>query len=114
MYGLKAPVKSDLQFPCTEAALGRVHNPLNVSSSGSDLQTGTADQYPIGDFSGKFGKLDGFNEVHAVFNDTNLPLYGSTSVIGRSFVLMRKFDNERYSSSDRYIGNSIIIIVHIV
>jgi len=88
-------VKSDLQFPCTEAALGRLHNPLNISRSGMDLQAGTADQYSIGDLSGKFGKLDGFPEVHAVFNDTNLPLYGSTSVIGRSFVLMRKFDNER-------------------
>lgn len=92
--GAKVPVKPDLQFPCTQATLGNVHNPLNATTT-PDIQTGTSDQYPIGDLSSKFGELAGFNDVHAVFNDTNLPLYGQTSIIGRSFVLNRADDNER-------------------
>ncbi len=81
-------MKVDLQFPCTEAALGSSHNPLNISV-GSDIQYGTSDQYPVGDLSSKFGQLAGFSVIHAVFNDTNMPLYGATSIIGRSFVLNR-------------------------
>ena len=91
-----APVKVDLQFPCTEAALGKQHNPLNASFT--NIPAGTSDLYSVGDLSSKFGPLTGFKEIHAVFNDTNLPLYGSTSVIGRSFVLNRAKDNERYYS----------------
>lgn len=88
-----APVKVDLQFPCTEAALGKQHNPLNASFTSNPA--GTSDLYSVGDLSSKFGPLTGFKEIHAVFNDTNLPLYGSTSVVGRSFVLNRAKDNER-------------------
>lgn len=91
----QAPVKVDLQFPCTEATVGSSHNPLNVSAS--DIQAGTSDQYPIGDLSSKFGQLAGFSVIHAVFNDTNMPLYGVTSIIGRSFVLNRARDNERWT-----------------
>jgi uncharacterized membrane protein len=71
------------------------HNPLNVSLV-SDVQAGTSDQYPVGDLSSKFGQLAGFSVIHSVFNDTNMPLYGATSIIGRSFVLNRARDNERY------------------
>ena len=71
------------------------HNPLNVSV-GSDVQAGTSDQYPVGDLSSKFGQLTGFSVIHSVFNDTNMPLYGATSIVGRSFVLNRAVDNERY------------------
>lgn len=69
------------------------HNPLNVSLG---AQSGTFDQYPVGDLSSKFGQLAGFKVIHTVFNDTNMPLYGPTSVVGRSFVLNRAADNERY------------------
>ena len=93
-FGKQAPVKADLLFPCTEKSLGLQYNPLNVS--GTDVKdSGTSDQYAMGDFSSKFGNLTGFKEVHTVFNDTNLPLYGATSVVGRSFVLNRARDNER-------------------
>lgn len=99
-YGIHtAPVKVDLQFPCTEATLGVQHNPLNataLTTSAAFHTAGTSDQYPVGDLSNKFGQLTGFKQVHAVFNDTNLPLYGPTSVVGRSFVFNRAADNERY------------------
>ncbi|XP_046653346.1 uncharacterized protein LOC124344000 [Daphnia pulicaria] len=96
-YGIySAPVKVDLQFPCTESSLGMPHNPLNVSLV-SDVQAGTSDQYPVGDLSSKFGQLAGFSVIHSVFNDTNMPLYGATSIIGRSFVLNRARDNERWA-----------------
>ena len=89
----QAPVKANLLFPCTEESLGAQYNPLNVSVNVRG--SGTSDQYPVGDLSSKFGKLTGFDEIHATLNDTNLPLYGATSVVGRSFVLNRDSDNER-------------------
>jgi len=95
MMLLQAPVKANLQFPCTEEALGSEYNPLNATSA-EVKGTGTSDQYPVGDLSSRFGKLAGFEEVHITFNDTNLPLYGTTSVVGRSFVFNRDRDNERW------------------
>lgn len=92
----EAPVKANLQFPCTEEALGLEYNPLNVSSA-EVKGSGTSDQYPIGDLSSRFGKLAGFEQVHTTLNDTNLPLYGTTSVVGRSFVFSRDRDNERWT-----------------
>ena len=89
-------MKVDLQFPCTESSLGMLHNPLNVSLSSDVSLAGTSDQYPVGDLSSKFGQLAGFSVIHSVFNDTNMPLYGATSIVGRSFVLNRARNNERY------------------
>ena len=98
IFNPQAPVRGDLQFPCTEQAIGVPLNPLRVNTS-LDVSNGggTPDQFPIGDLSSKFGQLTGFTQVNAIFNDSNLPLYGATSIIGRSFVLNRATDNERWT-----------------
>ncbi|XP_022094455.1 uncharacterized protein LOC110981293 isoform X2 [Acanthaster planci] len=52
--------------------------------------TGTNDQYEVGDLSGKFGLLTGYDNFNATFLDWNLPLFGRHSIIGRSLVIHKK------------------------
>ena len=96
----QAPVLEDQEFPCEESSLYGHWNPYNVNPSLSPLPAvGTSDQYELGDLSGKFGKLDGLGSLHAVYNDTRLPLFGTSSVLGRSVVINKKDKNVRWSCS---------------
>lgn len=53
----------------------------------------------MGDLSGKFGTLDGYEEFETSYNDTQLPLFGYESVIGRSIVVHKKEKNLRWACS---------------
>ena len=59
-------------------------NPHGIMQSGK-----TSDQFEIGDLSGKFGYLAGFNDFSGTFTDPNVPLFGPYSILGRSIVIHR-------------------------
>eukprot|EP00094_Tigriopus_californicus_P005910 TCALIF_05695-PA protein Name:"Similar to sodE Superoxide dismutase [Cu-Zn] 5 (Dictyostelium discoideum)" AED:0.01 eAED:0.01 QI:0/-1/0/1/-1/1/1/0/1143 len=92
------PVQDHLEFPCTGDAVGGHFNPFDYDASASPKPgEGTPDQYEIGDLSGKYGSLDGKNEIRGIFNDSNLPLFGLNSIVGRSIVIHKKFKAERWA-----------------
>eukprot|EP00095_Tigriopus_kingsejongensis_P007890 snap_masked-scaffold720_size106930-processed-gene-0.10 protein:Tk07890 transcript:snap_masked-scaffold720_size106930-processed-gene-0.10-mRNA-1 annotation:"hypothetical protein L798_15715" len=92
------PVQDQLEFPCTGDAVGDHFNPFNYDASSSPKPgEGTPDQYEIGDLSGKYGSLDGRNEFRGIFNDTNLPLFGVNSIVGRSVVIHKKYKAQRWA-----------------
>lgn len=62
--------------------------------------------YEIGDLSGKFGTLDGLTEYMDDYNDTNLPLFGYESIIGRSIIIHKKDRNIRWACSSLERGYS--------
>lgn len=80
-----APVERYLEFPC-ETLVGVWGSSKNKTSS-RDKQT------EIGDLSGKFGYFDDLKEVKESFNDTNLPLFGYNSILGRSIVINKREKN---------------------
>ncbi len=92
------PVQERLEFPCTGEAVGGHFNPYKFDKSSSPKPgTGTPDQYEIGDLSGKYGLLGGKHEYRGIHNDTNLPLYGKNSIVGRSIVVHKKHKAERWA-----------------
>ena len=93
------PVQPMLQFPCTAEAVGGHFNPWEVDSTSLIGITGTPDQYEVGDLSGKYGVLDMKNAVREVHNDTNLPLFGARSIVGRSIVLHKMGGGKRWACS---------------
>lgn len=60
----------------------------------------------MGDLSGKFGTLDGLRTYDEVYNDTNLPLFGYESILGRSIVIHKKEKNIRWACSTLERGYS--------
>jgi hypothetical protein len=97
---LQTPVEGHLDFACEDSSLYGHWNPLNVNPSLSPSPgTGTTDQYEMGDLSGKFGLLNGLVSLDAVYNDTQLPLFGMRAILGRSIVIDRKHKNMRWSCS---------------
>lgn len=64
------------------------------------------ENYEMGDLSGKFGTLDGFKSYETTFNDTNLPLFGYESILGRSVVIHKKEKNTRWACSTLTRGYS--------
>lgn len=58
--------------------------------------TGSDDQYEVGDLSGRYGNpLNGQTSVGVTEMDSNLPLRGPLSVVGRSIVI-HKADSSRW------------------
>ncbi|XP_026160139.1 uncharacterized protein cusr [Mastacembelus armatus] len=82
------PIKDGRVEPCSDSNILGHYNPLawNVSNSPAP-GAGTADQYEIGDISGKFGMLNGINQSEAVYMDPDMPLTGPYSIVGRSLVV---------------------------
>jgi len=92
------PVQDQLEFPCTGDAVGGHFNPYNWDASESPKPSvGTPDQYEIGDLSGKYGLPKQQSNMRGVFNDSNLPLFGAQSVVGRSIVVHKKYKAERWA-----------------
>ncbi|CAL4177305.1 unnamed protein product, partial [Meganyctiphanes norvegica] len=88
------PVEHDLEFPCAASTVYGHYNPLNVSSANSPPpDIGTDDLYEIGDLAGKYGTFENKELVRDFYNDTNLPLFGQTSIIGRSIVIHKEENN---------------------
>ncbi|KAG9261310.1 hypothetical protein AMEX_G26316 [Astyanax mexicanus] len=81
------PIKSGEDACSNENIMGHF-NPyaVNVSLSPSP-GNGTVDQYEIGDISGKFGYLTDQYQLQKHVMDSNLPLSGPNSIIGRSLVI---------------------------
>ena len=93
------PVQPMLQFPCTGEAVGGHFNPWQVDSTSLVGKVGTEDQYEVGDLSGRYGVLDGRQSIREVYNDTNLPLFGANSIIGRSIVIHKMGKGDRWACS---------------
>lgn len=81
------PVKSGPAACSNENVMGHF-NPYGVNVSTSPAPgNGTVDQYEIGDISGKFGSLADQNQFEKHYEDSNMPLSGPNSIIGRSVVI---------------------------
>lgn len=81
------PVKSGPEACSNENVMGHF-NPYGVNISTSPTPgNGTVDQYEIGDISGKFGSLADQNQFQNHYKDSNMPLSGPNSIIGRSLVI---------------------------
>ncbi|KAM7418803.1 hypothetical protein PAMA_016095 [Pampus argenteus] len=80
------PIKPGSVEPCSNANIMGHFNPLNASNF-PPPGAGTLDQYEIGDISGKFGMLNGLTQSQNIYMDTNLPLTGPYSIVGRSVVV---------------------------
>ncbi|KAJ8404871.1 hypothetical protein AAFF_G00332580 [Aldrovandia affinis] len=72
--------------PCSDENVMGHFNPLSISSSPSP-GNGSVDQYEIGDISGKFGLLTDLDQIDALYMDSNMPLSGPNSIVGRSLVI---------------------------
>lgn len=91
------PVEKELEFPCAGSTTYGHFNPLNVTPANSPPpDVGTDDLYELGDLAGKYGTFEHKQEVREYYNDTNLPLFGPTSIMGRSVVIHKKEKNERW------------------
>ena len=108
------PIRSGLliDYPCSSTEVGGHYDPRNAASN-PDYDTICNQQNPtlceIGDFSNKLGYLD--NEQWQTFTDTNLNLYGSESIIGRSLVIHRgQAPNNRWICANiEYLGARVDI-----
>jgi Cu/Zn superoxide dismutase len=80
------PVQPQLEFACSGDAVGGHFNPWHWDPANSTA-AGTPDQFEAGDLSGKYGLLDNRQTIKEVHNDTNLPMFGATSIVGRSVVV---------------------------
>ncbi|KAJ8264487.1 hypothetical protein GJAV_G00149720, partial [Gymnothorax javanicus] len=74
--------------PCSDDNVMGHFNPLSINISLSPPPgTGSVDQYEIGDMSGKFGLLTNLDQLEEQYMDSNLPLSGPDSIVGRSVVI---------------------------
>ncbi|RXG69330.1 Superoxide dismutase [Cu-Zn], partial [Armadillidium vulgare] len=76
------PVVNDLTFPCAASSLYGHFNPLNATDFPAP-NVGTDDQYESGDLSGSY-------------NDSNLQLFGVNSILGRSVLIHKQEQSERW------------------
>jgi Cu/Zn superoxide dismutase len=90
-------VPIDKEFPCSNDVVYGHFNPLNMDVSVGPLPgASTTDQYEVGDLSGKFGLLD-HKAIHKTdLSDSNLPLHGVNSIIGRSIVIHKSEGGSRW------------------
>lgn len=96
----QAPVEGNLEFPCEGSTLYGHWNPRQVNPKHSPAPAvGSTDQYEMGDLSGKFGTLDGHTDFSTAYNDTNLPLFGYETVLGRSVVIHKRDRMLRWACS---------------
>ncbi|XP_062927321.1 uncharacterized protein cusr [Mobula hypostoma] len=76
---------------CSLANIGGHYNPFNVNGSLSpEPGNGTVDQYEVGDISGKFGQLNGLNQINKEYMDMNMPLFGPHGISNRSLVIYQE------------------------
>lgn len=91
-------MEANLAFPCEASTLYGHWNPYDVNPKSSPPpKQGTTDQYEMGDLSGKFGRLNGLTQYEDAYNDTNLPLFGYNSIIGRSVVIHKQQRDARWA-----------------
>ncbi|XP_018430537.1 PREDICTED: uncharacterized protein LOC108803196, partial [Nanorana parkeri] len=82
------PVTEESGSPCSFEQIQGHFNPFNVNISSSPAAgNGTDDEYEVGDISGRHGSLLSLDHQTGQFKDTNFPLSGPLSVLGRSLVI---------------------------
>ncbi|KAL5021472.1 hypothetical protein ScPMuIL_000627 [Solemya velum] len=97
---------SEYDHPCDAASVGGHFNPFGINVKASPTAgTGSDDEYELGDLSGKYGKpLDDLTDVVDVHHyDTELPLRGPYSIVGKSIVLHKKD-----STASRWVCGNIL------
>lgn len=97
--------KEDL---CTAQLVGNIYNPLETKQSAVNSSTATQDELPIGDLSAKYGNLTGKDMLEEEYFDSNLPLFGPLSVVGRS-VMIYKSNGSRWMCSNIWSNGDAII-----
>lgn len=81
------PVKSGPEACSNENVMGHF-NPYGINFTTSPSPgNSTVDQYEIGDISGKFGSLADQTQSENSYKDSNMPLSGPNSIVGRSLVI---------------------------
>ena len=81
---------------CGPKSVGGHFNPFNKSANppANDV---TYDMFEVGDMSGKYKHpLDDKSSVSFQKMDSNLPLRGVNSIVGRSVVIHKKMDGSRF------------------
>ncbi|KAM8962430.1 uncharacterized protein RCH25_037970 [Pelodytes ibericus] len=82
------PVIAGSANPCSNELIRGHFNPFGVNMSASPPPGhGTDDEYEVGDISGRIGSLGDKDRMAKNYNDTNFPLSGSHSILGRSLVI---------------------------
>nr|QDX46957.1 superoxide dismutase [Azumapecten farreri] len=81
---------------CGQEYVGGHFNPFSVTGTLPPPGSGTNDQYEVGDLSNKYGLLNGLTELTITKADSNLPLFGVNSVIGRSVVIHKQSGGSRW------------------
>ncbi len=66
----------------------------------------TVDKYEVGDLNGKHGNLNPLQDLKTDYVDWNLPLFGNTSIVGRSVVVHKVEQGKRWSCSPIVWGYS--------
>ncbi|XP_066510371.1 uncharacterized protein [Hoplias malabaricus] len=99
------PLKTGAEACSNENIMGHF-NPYAVNISLSPAPgNGSVDQYEIGDISGKFGFLTNLTEFQNYYMDSNMPLSGPNSIVGRSLVIHYK-NGSRMQCADIMAENS--------
>jgi len=93
-----APVEHELEYPCAGSTVYGHFNPLGVAKEPAypPPLAATHDAYELGDLSSKYGGLEDAEEREGRYLDTNLPLFGHTSVLGRSVVIHKADKDARW------------------
>ncbi|CAH2230559.1 jg8887 [Pararge aegeria aegeria] len=95
-----ASIEKELEFPCEKTTIYDTYNPFKVNKSQSPpTAKGTADQYELGDLGEKYGLLDNFKKFTTSYNETQLSLYGTYSILGRSMAIHKKAKDRRWACS---------------
>ncbi|XP_030053408.1 uncharacterized protein LOC115466359 [Microcaecilia unicolor] len=82
------PIKQNSLEACADNYIKGHFNPFHVNMTSSPAPgNGTADQYEVGDISGKYGMLTNENFLSEDYIDPGLPLSGPYSILGRSLVI---------------------------
>lgn len=103
-YVNSAQVQSDFMWKINEGEVscripGELFNP--ESTNGQNCSRKRQESCPIGDLTSKHGYVTvsmatkGMSKTKAAFTDTNLPLSGVNSVIGKTIILFSKIDPEK-------------------
>ena len=87
------PIQPASGTPCGSAETGGHYNPLNVAAG--QCSVSAPQLCEVGDLSGKSGSLVGLDVADRVWYDSNLPLSGPYSIVGRS-VVIHKANGERW------------------
>ncbi|XP_041368352.1 uncharacterized protein LOC121382800 isoform X2 [Gigantopelta aegis] len=101
IHAYPVPYKAlETQSVCDVGSVGGHFNPYRITVN-PDPKKESFDKYEVGDISGKFGLLTGETALSATYWDNNLPMFGPSSIMGKSVVI-------HYTSGARWVCSNII------